>query len=337
MGEINCFQENLYKEAQGMSQKNFWIGALLLAIIGLFIGQSYIYHVFILCFIWIIVVVGWDLVLGYCGILNFAQLVFFASAAYGTGMLSINLNLNPLLSIFLSVALTGVIGLIVGLPCLRLKGEYVALFSFAVHLALPALISQGRSIGTGGATGLMGIPSIQLFGFSFTVMEKMSWYYLSFILAGLVVYCIYFVLIPGRLGRAFIALRDSEDFARSIGINDYKYKLTAFVISAITTGIAGALYAHYVSVVTPKILGNEFFLMVMLMLSVGGIGRFPGVLLGAFIITFGNELLRDAGQYRLLILGLCVVVTILYLPNGVVYFKGKFISRILHKKKQLSE
>lgn len=116
-----------------------------------------------------------------------------------------------------------------GLPCLRLRGEYVALFTFAIHLALPAIISQGRSI----------------------------------------------------------------------------------------------LYAHYVSVVTPKILGNEFFLMVMLMLSVGGTGKFPGVVLGAFIITIGNEVLRDAGQYRLLILGICVVLTILYLPNGIVQLRDR--------------
>jgi branched-chain amino acid transport system permease protein len=130
-------------------------------------------------------------------------------------------------------------------------------------------------------------------------------------------------MLPGKLGMAFITLRDSEDFAKSLGVNDYKYKLIAFTFSAMITGIAGALYAHYVSVVTPKILGNEFFLMVMLMLSVGGTGKFPGVVLGAFIITIGNEVLRDAGQYRLLILGICVVLTILYLPNGIVQLRDR--------------
>jgi branched-chain amino acid transport system permease protein len=311
-----------------MKQKSFWIGALVLAILGMFIGESYMYHVLILCFIWIIVVVGWDLVLGYCGILNFAQLVFFASAAYVTGMLSINFGIHPILAFFLSVMFTGLIGFLVGLPCLRLQGEYVALFTFAVHLALPAVISQGRSIGTGGATGLMGIPPLEAFGFSITAMDKIPWYYLTLAIAGIIVYFVYFILLPGKLGKAFITLRDSEDFAKSLGVNDYKYKLMAFVFSAMITGVAGALYAHYVSVVTPKILGNEFFLMVMLMLSVGGIGRFPGVVLGAFIITIGNEVLRDAGQYRLLILGICVVLTILYLPNGIVYLRDRIKTRL---------
>ena len=298
-----------------MNGKSFWAGLVILFLVGFFIKESYIYHVLILCFIWTIVVVGWDLVLGYCGILNFAQLVFFAAAAYMTGMLSINLGIHPILSFIMGVVVTGIVGLLVGLPCLRLRGEYVALFTFAVHLALPAIISQGRSIGTGGATGLMGIPPLEIFGYSITAMEKVQWYFLSLIIAALIIYFVYFIMLPGKLGMSFITLRDSEDFAKSLGVNDYKYKLIAFTFSAVITGVAGALYAHYVSVVTPKILGNEFFLMVMLMLSVGGTGKFPGVVLGAFIITIGNEILRDAGQYRLLILGLCVVLTILFLPN----------------------
>jgi len=306
-----------------MNQKFFWAGILILSLLGFFIKESYIYHVLILCFIWTIVVVGWDLVLGYCGILNFAQLVFFAAAAYITGMLSISLGIHPILAFLLSAIGTGVIGFVVGLPCLRLRGEYVALFTFAVHLALPAIISQGRSIGTGGATGLMGIPPFEVFGFAITAMEKIQWYYLAFIIAALIIYFVYFIMLPGKLGMAFITLRDSEDFAKSLGVNDYKYKLIAFTFSAMITGIAGGLYAHYVSVVTPKILGNEFFLMVMLMLSVGGTGKFPGVVLGAFIITIGNEVLRDAGQYRLLILGICVVLTILYLPNGIVQLRDR--------------
>jgi len=306
-----------------MNQKSFWAGVVVLFLLGFFIKESYIYHVLILCFIWTIVVVGWDLVLGYCGILNFAQLVFFAAAAYISGMLSINLGIHPILAFFLSAIFTGFIGFLVGLPCLRLRGEYVALFTFAVHLALPAIISQGRSIGTGGATGLMGIPPFEILGFSITAMEKVQWYFLTFAIAALIIYVVYIIMLPGKLGMAFITLRDSEEFAKSLGVNDYKYKLIAFTFSAMITGIAGGLYAHYVSVVTPKILGNEFFLMVMLMLSVGGTGKFPGVVLGAFIITIGNEILRDAGQYRLLILGICVVMTILYLPNGIVQLRDR--------------
>ena len=301
----------------------FWFGMAALAVLGFFLGESYIYHTLILFFIWSIVVIGWDLVLGYVGIFNFAQLVFFAAGAYATGMLSISLGVPPTVSLVLGGLAVGLIGLLIGLPCLRLRGEYVALFTFAVHLALPSVISQGRAFGTGGSTGLMGIPPMELFGYTIHTIDKMPWYFLTLITSGIAVYVVYFVIIPGKLGKAFITLRDSEDFAKSLGVNDYKYKLIAFTISAFITGIAGGLYGQYLGVVTPKILGNELFLMVMLMLSVGGLGRFPGVILGAFLITVGNEILRDAGQFRLLALGVCIVLAILFMPNGIIQFRER--------------
>lgn len=299
----------------------FFAGLAALALLGPVWQESYVYHVMILCFLWSIVVVGWDLVLGYVGIFNFAQLVFFAAGAYATGMLSIELGVPAVPALLGGAACVGVLGLLIGLPCLRLRGEYIALFTFAVHLAVPPIIDQGRAWGTGGTTGLMGVPPMELFGGVITTRDKMEWYLLTLAVAAVLIWLVYFVLLPGRIGRAFVALRDSEDFARALGINDYLYKLLAFAISATITGIAGGLYAQYIGVVTPKILGNEFFLMAMLMLSVGGLGRFPGVILGAFIITVGNELLRDVGQYRLLLLGVCVVLTILFMPNGVVQMR----------------
>ena len=95
------------------------------------------------------------------------------------------------------------------------------------------------------------------------------------------------------------------------------------MISAAITGIAGAIYARYIGVVTPSILETEFFLIVMLMLCVGGMGLFPGAVLGAFIITIGNELLRSVGEYRLLVLGVTVLISVLFLPNGLTQLFAK--------------
>ena len=301
----------------------FWTGIAAFGVLGFFLGESYLYHTLILFFIWTIVVVGWDLLLGYVGIFSFAQLVFFAAGAYATGMLSISLGIPPVAALVLGGATVGLVGILIGLPCLRLRGEYVALFTFAVHLALPPILIQGRALGTGGSTGLMGIPPMEVFGKTLYTVDKLPWYFLTLAIAALAVYVVYFVIVPGRLGKAFVMLRDSEEFAKSLGVNDYKYKLIAFTLSAFMTGIAGGLYGQYLGVVTPKILGNELFLMAMLMLSVGGLGRFPGVILGAFIITVGNEVLRDAGQLRLLALGVCVVLSILLMPNGIIHLRGR--------------
>ena len=299
-------------------QYGYWAIVGLLALAGTLISDSYVQHVLILCFIWCMVAAAWDLTLGYAGIFNYAQIALFAFGAYATGMLTLRLGLPPIAAVALATALTGLLGLLIALPCLRLQGEYVALFTFSIHLAMPPLIQLAKPLGTGGTMGLLGIPPLQAFGVTFGPMNKVGWYFLALGAAAISVYLVYFVVLRSRPGRAFVALRDSAEFARSLGVNAFKYRLLAFTLSALMTGFAGALYAHYTSVVTPKILGNEFILLVIVMMAIGGIGRFPGAVLGAFVITILNELLRDTGTYRLLILGMLVVLTLLLLPNGLV-------------------
>ena len=219
-----------------MNEKYFWIGLVALIALGPFVGQNYVLHVLILCFIWSMVVAGWDLVMGYAGIVNFAQLVFFAAGAYASAMIAISLDVPPLEAIFITAIIVAFVGLLIGLPCLRLRGEYVALFTFAVHLALPSLIRQGRPWGTGGSTGLMGIPPFEIGGYTLRTIDKLPWYYLTLTLAAIAIYTIYFVVLPRKWGRAFVCIRDSEAFARSLGVNDYKYKLLVFMVSAAITG-----------------------------------------------------------------------------------------------------
>lgn len=296
----------------------FWVITGAFAIAGALIGDSYFLHVFILVFIWCIVIASWDLILGYAGIFNYAQLVFFAVGAYASAMLSIYASFTPLLAIVAGGGVGVLSGLLIGLPCLRLKGEYIALFTFAVHLALPPIIQQGRSIGMGGNTGLLGMPWMNLFGFEVSPIDKLTWFWIALAFGSICVYIIYFLILRGKIGLAFIAMRDANDFAQAIGVNEYKYKLIAFGVSAAFTAIAGGLYAHYTSVVTPKILGTEFFLMAMVMLAIGGMGRFPGAIIGVFFVVIGNELLRAFDEYRLFLLGLAVVITVIWFPKGIV-------------------
>lgn len=310
-------------EATGMRPEqrmffSYWLAVGALALAGMLITDGYVQHVLILCLLWCMVAAAWDLTLGYAGIFNYAQIALFAFGAYATGMLTLRLGLPPVAALVLATMLTGLLGLLIALPCLRLQGEYVALFTFSIHLAMPPLIQLAKPLGTGGTMGLLGIPPLHLFGITFGPANKIGWYFLALICAAVTVYIIYFVVLRSRTGRAFVALRDAAPFARSLGVSSFKYRLLAFTLSALLTGFAGALYGHYTSVVTPKILGNEFILLIIVMMAIGGIGRFPGAVLGAFVITILNELLRDAGTYRLLILGILVVLTLLLLPNGLV-------------------
>jgi branched-chain amino acid transport system permease protein len=231
----------------------YWACVALLSLAGLFFQESYIRHIFILAFIWCLVSASWDLLLGYAGIYSYAQLVFFALGAYASALLSINTGTPTLVALGIAGVISGVCGLVIAIPCLRLRGEYVALFTFAVHLALPSVIQQGRAIGLGGTTGLLGIPPIKIFGHVLGPLDKLGWFMFTLAVASLGVYLIYYWLLRSKLGRAFVALRDSEEFAQSLGVDERRYRLMAFVISAFFTGIAGSMYAHYNTVLTPKI------------------------------------------------------------------------------------
>lgn len=215
----------------------YWIVVAGLALSGALIGDNYIRHVFILVFIWCIVIASWDLILGYAGIFNYAQLVFFAVGAYSSAMLSIYAGFTPLLSIACAAIFGGAVGALIAIPSLRLKGEYVALFTFAVHLALPPVIQQGKAIGMGGHTGLLGVPWLNLFGYQVSTIDKLTWFWVSLAFGAVCVYVIYFVVLRGRMGLAFVAMRDAGTFAQSIGVNENKYKFLAF-------GRLGCLHRH---------------------------------------------------------------------------------------------
>lgn len=311
-----------------MDRKYFLLIVAAAAVVGLFLRNEYLLHVLILTFIWCTVVAAWDLVMGYAGILNFAQLVFFAAGGYAAGMIAIQLHVPPVWAIAMAAVVVALIGVAIGAPCLRLRGEYVVLFTFAVHLATPTLLEQGRAIGTGGSGGLMGMPALKLFGYTLGARNKVEWYFASLALAAVSSYFIYYVVLRRRSGRAFVTLRDAESSARSLGVNEYGFKLLVFAISAAITGLAGSFYTFYVGLISPSVLGNEFFLIVMAMLSIGGLGRFPGVLVGAIIVTLGNEALRSVGQYRLLVVGFVVLGTILFMPEGIVEGARKLWRRL---------
>jgi len=294
-----------------------------------FRDNPYIMHLLIVSLIWSVVAASWDLLMGYAGVFAFGALAFFAVGAYTSGMLTLYLGISPWLGILAGGITTALVGIAVSLPCLRLKGVYIALVTFAFHLILVPFIMLGRELGTGGSTGLLGIPPLAVGGYTFTAMEKAPWYFVALIIS-LISFLVIYKIIHSPIGLAFVALRDAEPFAKSLGINEYKYKLIVFGISAFLTGAIGAFYAHYVTSVSYRILGLDIFLIVMAMLVIGGMGRFPGVVIGAFIVTFVNELLRPTELFRLVIFGAVVVLSVLLMPQGlmgILDFFSKFISR----------
>ncbi len=315
-----------------MHKKVFLASVLLLLSLPLILPDNpYIIHILILSFIWGVVASAWNLIVGYANVFSFGQIAFFAIAGYTSAMVSIYLGVSPWLAILAGAGAATLVGIAIGLVCLRLRGIYIALATLALHLTLPTLLSQGKIYGTGGTRGLAGVPPLQLGGYTF---GPISYYYSGLAIFLLLLFAIY-KIINSPLGWAFISLRDAEHFAKSVGINEYKYKLIVFGISAFITGIMGGFYAHYVGTISPAILHTDLFLMVIAMLLFGGLGRFPGAAIGAFAIIFLNELLRPTGTFRLLVLGAIIVATMLYMPHGLIgIFEslGRLISRTFKGK-----
>lgn len=319
----------------GYQPRTLLIATLVLALLPLLIGGSrYTLHLAIMAMIWSVVASSWDLLLGYAGIFSIGQVAIFTCGAYGSAMLSMHLHVSPWLGMVTGALVAGVIGVLIGLPCLRLKGIYVALLTLAFFEALGPLLTVGRSIGTGGKGGLFPIPPLSMGSCHFSSDNLLPWYYVALVMFSGCLYAL-LRLIHSSFGLAFTALRDAEALAESLGVNRYAVELMVTGFSSLMAGLAGAFYAHYVSMISPRILGLDTFLFLLIMIIVGGVGHFPGSVLGAFAITFLDDFLRQFEAYRLLILGGLLVLLIILMPRGLMGFVDSYVSclskRIKHR------
>ena len=164
---------------------------------------------------------------------------------------------------------------------------------------------------------------MKIFGVTFSSAAPVPIFYLTLFLSILCTVVI-LIVIKSYWGTAFLALKDSEDFAKSLGVSAFKYKLMVFGLTSFLTGMMGGFYAHYVGMLSTRMLGIDLFVTLMIMLVIGGIGQFPGEILGAFITVVLNESLSPLGPYRPLMLGALVVILVLILPEGVIGIVRKF-------------
>lgn len=303
----------------------FFLGSLVfLSLLPLALGDNqHVMHLLILAFIWSVVASAWNLIMGYARVLSFGQIAFFAVGGYTSALLTLNLGISPWLGILAGGGVALVIGLIIGLICLRLKGIYVGIVTFALHLVLPTIFRAGKPWGTGGAYGITGIVPLNIGGYVLSKLEMVPWYYATFGMFVGLLFLIY-KIINSNIGLAFMALRDSESLAKNLGINEYRHLLMVFGISAFITGVMGAFYVHYLRIITPSIFGLDYFLLALIMVMLGGMGRFPGAVIGAFVIVFLNDALIAYGPARLVILGAIVVAVMIALPNGLMSIPETF-------------
>ena len=299
-----------------------------MALMPLFVGDvRFIMHILIMCLIWAVVASCWDVIMGFAGIFSFGQVAFFVIGAYASSIFAVSFGIPAVLAILLAGLFTAAMGVLVGLPCLKLAGPYVALVTFGVHMTLMPLLRGdiGIAIGSGGSVGILTVPPINLFGYTFSSANLVPTFYLI-LLVTIICSLTIMVVIKSYWGTAFLALKDSQEFAMSLGVSAFKYKLMVFALTSFLTGIVGAFYGHYIGMISTRMLELDLFCTLMVMLVVGGIGHFPGAILGAIITVTANELLAPLGSYRAVTMGALVVILVLALPNGVMGFWTKPLS-----------
>lgn len=294
-------------------------------------ASSYMRHLFILFFIWSIVAANWNLLMGYAGINSLGNIGFLAVGGYVSGILAKSFDLSPWITIPIGGLVTcGLVTLFLGLPALRLSGIYIALLSLIFADSLPSILTQTRNI-TGGAMGLHEIPPF------FPGMDKTSAYYVCLGFFLLILYIVYRI-INSSTGLAFVALRDSENFAYCLGVDKFRERIKVFALASFLTGIAGGVYVHALGDISPTTLGIEPFLLGIAMIELGGVGTFAGPILGTAVIVFGGEFLRLAGTLRLTLLGGLICITILFYPGGIMQLVNQaktWINRQVEKRKQV--
>lgn len=206
--------------------------------------------------------------------------------------------------LFLGGLMAAFFGLLIGVPSLRLRGDYLAIVTLGFGEIIRVLLQNMEVVG--GARGLSGIPPY----------TNLLWTYGSVLVTIYVVVC----LVNSTYGRGFLAVRDDEVAAGAMGINPTKYKVTAFVIGAFFAGIAGGLYAHYKQFLNPDGFGFMRSIEIVVMVILGGKGSTPGVILAAIIMTFLPEVLRPVAEYRMILYSLLLVILMLVCPEGL--FRG---------------
>jgi branched-chain amino acid transport system permease protein len=299
-----------------LKQKKTVTLVILFSLVFPFITQNnYYIHVMTLSFIWMIGVYGLNLLAGYTGYLSLAHAGFFAIGAYTLGILTVKAELNFWLAFILSCVITCAIGFLIGLIALRTKEHFFAIYTLCVGYIIYLVIDKWDSL-TGGVRGLIGIPTPSKIG-PISFQTPVSQYYLVLFFLLLVIFIMY-QIVHSLIGRTYIAIRNSEELALTIGISTMKNKLASFVLSTFFAALSGALYASFIRFIGPDIAYISITFDLLTFLLVGGIGTLSGPIVGTLLIVWISQHLQFLQDYRMLIFGPVLTLLIIFYPRGIV-------------------
>lgn len=267
--------------------------------------------------IYLLLAIGLNMVVGYAGLLDLGFVAFYAIGAYSYAILAsgqFGIHLPFGLILIIGGALAGVAGVLLGIPVLRLRGDYLAIVTLGFGEIVRLLMNNLVWI-TNGPQGISRIDQPLLFGFALKTPRDFFLLLLPLVLVALT---LAWRLECSILGLGWAAIREDQDAARGIGINTTLVKLLAFGLSATLGGFAGVIFAGFQRFVDPVSFGFWESLTIVLIIVIGGVGNLVGVVVGAAVLIIVPELLREYSEYRMLLYGCALVVMILVRPGGIV-------------------
>jgi len=280
---------------------------LFMLLLPLFTKDIYLLRIFTLTSIFAIFAASWDLLSGFTGQMNFGHALFFGVGAYGAALLNLHASIPPWASVPLGALCAVLAGLIIGIPCLRLRGTYLALTTLAFPIILTGLIFA-FPIFTGGELGISGIARL-------TQSRVADYYTVAVLMLGLCT--IMWKITDSNIGIIFHAIREDEVAVRASGVNTTRYKLLAFSLSGFFAGISGGLYAHFMRIAGPSTLDLFLSFSVVIYAIFGGVVTIYGPVGAVFVLFPLLEFLRVVQNYRTLMFAVVVLLILLYMPDGL--------------------
>ena len=270
--------------------------------------NPYLIRVVILTSIFAILAASWDLLSGFTGQMNFGHALFFGVGAYTSALLNIHLQIPPWGSVPLGAAAAVLAGLIVGIPCLRLKHTYLALTTMAFPIIVMGIVFALPDV-TGGELGISGLQRIS---------NSLIGNYYIYIVIMLVLCTVMWKITDSHTGIIFHAIREDELAVKASGINTTHYKLLAFCLSGFFAGLSGGLYAHYMRIAGPSTLEVSMSFLVVIWAVFGGMATIYGPVAAVFILFPLLEFVRFWPEYRTMIFAVVVLLILLYMPEGLI-------------------
>ncbi|MEG1651466.1 MAG: branched-chain amino acid ABC transporter permease [Oscillospiraceae bacterium] len=280
--------------------------------------------------IFIIAAVSLNLTCGFLGQLPLGHAGFMAVGAYTSALITKNISIvNEPVTFFVAILIGGLVaamfGIIIGLPALRLRGDYLAIITLAFGEMIRVIILNLDI--TGGALGLKGIPRLTNF----------TWIYWICVITIFVTY----TLIHSKAGRAIISIRENEIAAESVGVNTTYFKTMTFTVAAFFAGVSGALFAHYIAAIVPNDFGFMKSIEILVMVVLGGMGSIVGSVISASALTLLPEILRAFESYRMVAYSLLLVVVMIFKPSGLMgsyeLSIGNLIDKVVNKFKNIGK